>query len=196
MKRLDTLRKHARSRAHFLTAALLACAEGRADEAIGSPVCSNDGKGIRLGKTTLGEQLEDEDGEIVAALTDGTERVLGTPAREYVAVAGTRGTALAKELTKLQADVGLNLSEFVEDFLDTVAFQCFKDDCGAPETVLIVLVRRPSGHEHAHHDRDRHDAGLRRTSKKLCELDRSAGTGMRQQPMSSRRPNTSMARGT
>jgi hypothetical protein len=134
LERLDTLRQHARSRAHFLTAALMASADGRSEEA-----------------GTLGDLLEesggleDEDGEIVAALTDGMERALGTPAREFVASLASK-TRAREELTKLQADVGLNLSDFVEDFLDTVAFQCLKDDCEAPETVLTssCVVRQDS----------------------------------------------------
>ena len=78
--------------------------------------------------------LSGEDPKIVATLVDGMEDALGTPAGKFVDVAGIpeRPERAREDLTKLQAEVGLNLSDFVEDFLDTIAFQCFKDECGAP----------------------------------------------------------------
>ena len=127
LARLDTFRRHARARAHFLTAALLAGAERPPAEV----------KPLRdlLEKDRV---LSGEDPKIVATLVDGMENALGTPAGKFVeSLASRKGQKRAREdLTKLQAEVGLNLSDFVEDFLDTIAFQCFKDECEAPPSVL------------------------------------------------------------
>jgi hypothetical protein len=127
LARLDTFRRHARARAHFLTAALLAAAERPSAEV----------KPLRklLEKDRV---LSGEDPKVVATLVDGMEDALGTPADAFVAsLASRRGQKRAREdLNKLQAEVGLNLSDFVEDFLDTIAFQCFKNECGAPKSVL------------------------------------------------------------
>ena len=127
LARLDTFRRHARARAHFLTAALLAGAEWPPAEV----------KPLRdlLKKDRV---LSGEDPKIVAMLVDGMENALGTPAGKFVESLGSQqdqGRA-RQDLIKLQAEVGLNLSDFVEDFLDTVAFQCFKDECEAPKSVL------------------------------------------------------------
>jgi hypothetical protein len=132
LRRLDTLRQHARSKAHFFTGALQASADGRSEEAelLGKLLEETDG-------------LEHEDGEIVAALTQGMGDALGAPAAEFVASLASEQRA-RDELTKLQAEVGLNLSDFAEDFLETVAFQHFKTECNAPETVLTssCIVRQ------------------------------------------------------
>jgi hypothetical protein len=127
LARLDALRRHARARGQFLTAALLAAAGRPPDEV--KPLIA------LLQKDRV---LEGEDAKVVATVVDGMENALGTPVHTFVeSLASEQGQERArKDLTKLQAEIGLNLSDFVEDFLDTVAFQCFKDECGAPTSVL------------------------------------------------------------
>lgn len=141
VKELDKLRKHARLRAHFFTAALLACAEGRRDEAIALASMLEDSNGIRLERDdpkdlslTVGER------NVVDDLRDATEDVLGKTAVDYVTcLAGSPDAQkrTREELRRLQAEVGLGLGEFMEDFYDTVAFQSFKTTNGGERTVLI-----------------------------------------------------------
>ena len=146
---LDNLRKQARLRAHFFTGALLACAEGNAKEAIALASMIDGSKGIRLGRDDSGDhKLSDAQyGEVVDALRDATEAVLGKTALDYITCLTWSPDArqrTQRELFSLQADVGIGLGEFIEDFYDTVAFQSFRTRLGGPETVLIssCIVRQ------------------------------------------------------
>jgi hypothetical protein len=148
VKALDKLRKHARLRAHFFTAALLACAEGRGDEAIVLARMLEDSKGIRQEQDDPEDlSLKVGDRNVVDDLRDATEAVLGKTALDYITCLAASEDAqqrTRKELRTLQADVGIGLGEFIEDFYDTVAFQSFRARLGGPETVLIssCIVRQ------------------------------------------------------
>jgi len=149
VNQLDTLRKHARLRAHFFTGALLACAEGNTDEAIALARMVEDGKGIGLERDDAdGHKVSDAQSvDVVKGLRKATAAVLGKTALDYITCLAASPAAqqqTRKELVSLQADVGLGLGEFVEDFYDTVAFQSFRTSQGGPETVLIssCIVRQ------------------------------------------------------
>jgi hypothetical protein len=145
---LDKLRKHARLRAHFFTGALLACAEGHGEEAIALAGMLEQRGGIRLEQDDPDDlSVSDGQGDVVDALRDATEAVLGRTALDYITCLAWSPAAQQRtqeELFSLQADVGLGLGEFIEDFYDTVAFQSFRTRLGGPETVLIssCIVRQ------------------------------------------------------
>jgi hypothetical protein len=134
---LDNLRQKACSTAHLLAAALAACAEERWDEA-----------------KALADMLEAKSGGAAQEITDTTESTLGLPAHEFVRWLATPPKSQANsegdlglradQLRKLPAEVGLNLNDFVSDFLDTVAFARFKTECEAPDSVLTssCIVRQ------------------------------------------------------
>ena len=134
---LDNLRKQARLRAHFFTGALLACAEGNAKEAIALASMIDDGKGIRLRQDDSDDRKisDAQYADVVDALRQATEAVLGKTALDYITCLtwspGAQQRA-QEELFSLQADVGLGLGEFIEDFYDTVAFQASGRDSAAP----------------------------------------------------------------
>jgi hypothetical protein len=134
VEKLDNLRRHARANAHFLAAALVACAEGRSEDA---KVLA----GLLENKT--GDMLEDDAGGVVEALAESTKSVLGQTAPEFVRWLGSSKEQLERtriELCNLQADVGLNLNDFVEDFLDTVAFERFKEECEVPREARRTVL--------------------------------------------------------
>jgi hypothetical protein len=145
---LDKLRKHARLRAHFFTGALLACAEGHREEAIALARMLEQRGGIRLEQHDPDDlSVSDGQGDVVDALRHATEAVLGMTALDYITCLTWSPGAQQRtqaELFSLQADVGLGLGEFIEDFYDTVAFQSFRTRLGGPETVLIssCIVRQ------------------------------------------------------
>jgi hypothetical protein len=122
VEELDKLRGRARASAHLLAAALLACADG-------------DWEGAK----TLADRLESKANQQLNVATRG---VLGQTAHEFVRSLASSSRAKKKrtktELTKLQAQVGLNINDFVEDFMDTAAFARFKErqKPKPPETVL------------------------------------------------------------
>jgi hypothetical protein len=130
VEELDDLRRRARANAHLLTAALLACADDDLDEA-----------------RALADLLETK-ARADEQLAEATESVLGQTPHELVRslASDERRPRTKLELDRLQADVGLNLNDFVEDFLDTVAFAHFKEnqDPKPPETVLAssCIVRQ------------------------------------------------------
>jgi hypothetical protein len=132
VKTLDELRRTTRTNAHLLSAALTACADGRWDES-----------------ELLAQLLEERAGGEAQALTDTAASLQGRPAHAFIRWLGSseehRENAQI-ELNKLQAEVGINLNDFVEDFLDTVAFAHFKESRKpqAPETILTssCIVRQ------------------------------------------------------
>ncbi|HKE78555.1 MAG TPA: hypothetical protein VKB54_04575 [Solirubrobacteraceae bacterium] len=140
---LDRLRRHARVRAHLLTAALLACVEGRSDQALALADLLENESAAMLDDT----DGDDAEGDPSAALNEGTKAILGRTAGDYMRWLArskkSRGDT-RKELRTLQAEVGLNLSDFVEDFFDAVAFESFKRRRKAPKTVLTAscIVRQ------------------------------------------------------
>jgi hypothetical protein len=129
LARLDEFRRHGRARAHFLTAALLAAVERPQAE-------------VEPLRQLLEEALSGEDKDIVEALVNGMGTALGSTGTEFVdSLASQDGQDRARQdLTKLQSEVGLNLSDFTEDFLDTVAFQCFKGECELPDDVVKAVL--------------------------------------------------------
>ena len=129
LARLDEFRRHGRARAHFLTAALLAAVERPPEE-------------VKPLRKLLEKALSGEDQDVVESLVNGMGTALGTTGTKFVdALASEDGQKRAREdLTKLQAEVGLNLSDFAEDFLDTVAFQCFKGECELPNDVVKAVL--------------------------------------------------------
>ena len=148
VRELDKLRKHARLRAHFFTGALLACAEGHGTEAIALARMLERPDGILLEQDDP-DDLGVSDGQldVVDALRDATEAVLGKTALDYITcIAGSADAQqrTREELRRLQAEVGIGLGEFIEDFYDTVAFQSFRTRHGGPSTVLIssCIVRQ------------------------------------------------------
>jgi hypothetical protein len=124
IERLDEHRRSARDGAQLFIAALLACAAKRWPEA-----------------ETLTGRLEDQaDGESVEAqFTQNTELVLGRQAHDFLwwLIHEDRRERTVDELARLQAEVGLNLYDFVEDFTDAVAFADFSRGVnGAPMRAL------------------------------------------------------------
>jgi hypothetical protein len=112
IERLDEHRRSSRDGAHLFIAALLACAANRWPEA------KRLARGLK--KEAGGESVE-------ARFTQGAELVLGRQAHEFLTwlIHEDRRERTVDELGKLQAEVGLNLYDFVEDFTDAVAFADF-----------------------------------------------------------------------
>jgi hypothetical protein len=132
---LDDCRKKARANAHILGAALIAYAAGRGPEA--------EDLVTLVGKSGDAEQLD-----------DAAEATLGYRPHRLVCDFVTDRTDLrhdddhpeqrAGELNKLQDQVGLNLNEFVENFLDTIAFAQFMSERTDTQTPLTssCIVRQ------------------------------------------------------
>jgi hypothetical protein len=128
---LDMHRRRSRAGAHLFGAALQACAEKRWDEATAL---------VAL----LGQAGEDT--EAARQFNETSESVLGMTAEGYLAwlLETDDRNRLAEQLNKLEAEVGLNLHDFVEDFADVVAFADFKDKHGGPRGLLTssCIVRQ------------------------------------------------------
>jgi hypothetical protein len=124
---LDKQRRSSRNGAYLFIAALLACAAKRWPEA-----------------EALADRFEDQadSGPLEAQqFTQDTELVLGRQAHDFLKwlTDRDRQDRTFEELRKLQAEVGLNLYDFVEDFTDAVAFASFsKGRPGAPEKVRAL----------------------------------------------------------
>ena len=147
VKLADKLRKHARLRAHSSLPRFWRAPKVE-DEAIALASMLEDSNGIWLERDdpkdlslTVGER------NVVNELRRATQAVLGKTALDYItSLARSPGAQqrTRQELFSLQADVGLGLGEFIEDFYDTVAFHRFKTRHRGPDTVLIssCIVRQ------------------------------------------------------
>jgi hypothetical protein len=134
IERLDEHRRSARDGADLFIAALLACAAERWPDAV-----------------ELAGRLEDQAGgeSADAQFTENTELILGRQAHDFLTwlIDENRRDRTSDELRKLQAEVGLNLYDFVEDFTDAVAFADFSQGVnGAPMRALnsSCVVRQNS----------------------------------------------------
>lgn len=145
---LDKLRKHALLRAHFFTGALLACAEGHGEEAMALARMLENPDGTLLEQDDPADlSVTDGEWDVVEALREATQAVLGKSALDYIGCIAASPDAQQRtreELRRLQSEVGIGLGEFIEDFYDTVAFQSFRTRRGGPSTVLIssCIVRQ------------------------------------------------------
>jgi len=122
VEELDDVRRSSRAGAHLFAAALIACAESRWSEAI-----------------ELAELIERHarDSAETQLFSGSTEAALGVPIGDFVRTLATDDPIrTARHLQQLQAEVGLNLYDFVQDFADTLAFQRFKEGEDAPTTAL------------------------------------------------------------
>jgi hypothetical protein len=130
---LDEHRRRSRAGAQVFAAALLACGEGRWDEA--------EALAALLTRQAGGDFAEAQQ------FTETSKGALGQPAHEFLVqwlMTPDRKERTREELRKLQDEVGLNLYDFVEDFADVVAFADFRDKLGAPKNTLIssCIVRQ------------------------------------------------------
>jgi hypothetical protein len=133
VRELDERRRRSRAGAHLFAAALVACAEKRWPEA---DVLAN----------LLEEQAGDDGFQATQEFNTTAASVLGRKAPDFLRwlVEPDRQGRTAEDLCRLQAEVGLNLYDFVEDFADTVAFADFKRELEAPPTLLTssCIVRQ------------------------------------------------------
>jgi hypothetical protein len=133
VEELDERRRRSRAGAHLFAAALVAAAQERWPEA-----------------DALADLLEQEAGDegfqAAEEFNTTSASVLGRKAPDFLRwlVEPDRQGRTAEDLRRLQAEVGLNLYDFVEDFADTVAFADFKRELEAPDTLLTssCIVRQ------------------------------------------------------
>ena len=123
LEALDVRRRRSRAGARAFAAALQACAERQWPEA------------EQLADRVEGQAGSKDD----PPFTDMSQSLLGMTAGAFlrwVLRDEQRKARIWEELRKLEEEVGLNLSEFVEDFADAVAFANFREQCGARPTML------------------------------------------------------------
>jgi hypothetical protein len=127
---LDNRRRGARQGAQLFAAALMACADGRGDDARALADI------LKASRTRCVDEPRQFD--------KLAESVLGKPAHQFLVELSHREEKTATELRNLQGKVGINLNDFVEDFADTVVFADIRKEHFAgrerPDDGMTVLT--------------------------------------------------------